>query len=104
MSNTYFVSFTLDDGEHGRRSYSTRWQDLYDAIRGLSDTYWEQTAAFIAFKTTADISQIVSAVRGAISPEYDIVLIRSMDSKIARILGPVTDPDIFAIMPYLKKA
>lgn len=66
--------------------------------------YWVKTTSFIVFETAKDIDQIVTTIKKAVSPTYDLVLIGSLDVKSARIFGPNDDPDIFEIMPYLKKA
>ncbi|MBZ3693255.1 hypothetical protein [Phyllobacterium calauticae] len=102
---TYWLSFTLDDRTIGGRDYSTRWNALYSAIHQISGAnYWEKTTSFILFSADKTIEQVVSTAKNAVSPTYDLVLIRSLDTQSARIFGPNADDDIFALMPYLQKA
>lgn len=103
--STYWLSFSLDDRSIAGRSYQARWQTLYDAIHDISGTnYWEKTTSFIVFETDKTIVQVTELAKRAVSPAHDIVLIRSLDVKSARIFGPNTDSDIFKLMPYLEKA
>lgn len=100
---TYFVSFTLADEIVSGRDYNDRWNDLYDAVHSISTLYWESTTAFIAFESDENLGTVTRAVKDAIEPTKDTALIRSMEAKDARIVGVVTDQDIFRIMSYLKR-
>ena len=100
---TYWLSFTLDSRTVGNQDYSARWDALYNDIRSISNNWWTDTTAFIVFETTQSLSQVVAVAKKAVSPTYDTVLIRTMDAKNATIFGPVTDEDIFKMMPYLAR-
>lgn len=100
---TYFVSFTIEDETINGRDYNERWNAMYDAIRSMANSYWEETTSFVAFETEQSIGSITTAVKDALEPAIDTALIRSMDAKDARIIGLVADEDIFKIMPYLKR-
>lgn len=94
----------LDERTVGGRDYKTRWNALYDAIHIISGiNYWQETTSFIVFTTEKTLDEVASIAKSAVSSAYDLVLIRSLDVKDARIFGPVTDNDIFQLMPYLKK-
>ncbi|TCQ25055.1 hypothetical protein [Rhizobium sp. PP-CC-3G-465] len=101
---TYWLSFTLDSRTISGKSYDDRWAALNTAINNISTNWWRETTAFIVFETDANLSQIVSDIKAVVSSSYDIVLIRSLDTKSARIIGPVKDQDIFKLMPYLERA
>lgn len=101
----YWLSFTLDEATVGNRTYNARYKALYDTIHEISGTdYWEKTTSFIVFDTNKTIDQVTALVKKAVSPTYDLVLIRSLDVKAARIFGPNTNNNIFKLMPYLEKA
>lgn len=100
----YWLSFTLDTRTVGNRDYNARWKALYTDIQAISSptSYWTDTSSFIVFDTSSTFDTVVQTAKNAVSPTYDLVLIRQLDSQGARIFGPVTNPEIFNLMPYLK--
>lgn len=101
----YWLSFRLDAVAVGGRTYDERWDALYAAIHDLAGVdYWQETSSFIVFETDKTIDQIMTATKRAVAPSNDLVLVRALDSKNARIVGPNTDVDIFRLMPYLTKS
>lgn len=99
----YWISFTLDDRTIGGRTYNDRWTALYTAVHDVSTNWWEETTAFIAFETEESIVRLISVIKSAVSEKYDIVIIRKLDTKIARIIGPVKNKKVFTLIPYLKR-
>jgi hypothetical protein len=100
----YWLSFTLDSRTVGGRDYDARWAAIYEAITGMSSNWWLDTTAFAVFETDRTLDQVTTTVKGAVAPTYDLVLIRQLDNKGARIFGPFSDQDIFKLMPYLERA
>lgn len=100
---TYWLSFTLDSRTIGNRDYNARWNALYTDIKGISigTNWWTSTTSFIVFETAYGFDHVVQTAKNAVSVSYDTVLIRQLDVQDARIFGPVTDRDIFKLMPYL---
>lgn len=98
----YWMSFTLDSKIVDGKDYSTRWSALTHDVKSISTGWWEETTAFLIFETTKTISEVASVAKAAVSPAHDIVLIRKMDAQSAVIFGPVSDKDVFKLMPYLK--
>jgi hypothetical protein len=100
---TYWLSFTLDSRTVNGEDYEHRWNALYEAIRNMSTNWWFDTTAFAVFETAETLADVTTAVMAAVSPTYDLVLIRRMDHQTANIFGPIGDKSIFDMMPYLKE-
>jgi hypothetical protein len=101
----YWLSFTLAEKTIDGRNHNQRWDDLYEAIHAIAESdYWEKTTSFIVFDVNKTLDQVTAIAKNAVAPTYDLVLIRSLDTRNARIFGPNDDDDIFQLMPYLKKA
>lgn len=99
----YWLSFTLDSRTVSNRDYNTRWNALYDDIKAISNgtNWWTGTTSLIVFETEYGFDHVVQTAKNAVSSTYDTVLIRKLDAKDARIFGPISDRDIFTLMPYL---
>ncbi|MAO54171.1 MAG: hypothetical protein CMM61_00550 [Rhodospirillaceae bacterium] len=94
----YWVSFRIDH----TGNYQYRYDALVEGIRGLAARFWEETTSFIVLETAASIDTLAADALSAIDPNNDVVLVRNMDSKSARVIGLVEDDDIYVLMPYLK--
>jgi hypothetical protein len=99
---TYWISFRIDERTIQGRGYQERYDALHEAVLSSAPRYWKETTSFIAFESTDSIDGIAQACKGAIAPSYDLFLIRTMDSKDARICGQNADRDIYVLMPYLQ--
>ena len=100
----FMLSFRLHDDTIGGRTYEERREGLYDRVHQIASPWWEETTSFIAFQSDLEIDDIMWHVKDEIAAGYDIVLVRSLESKVARITGVLEDGDIYKIMPYLKEA
>jgi hypothetical protein len=99
----YWITFRIADHNAGNRSYDDRYKDLQETIRLRASKWWLKPTSFIAFESANDIDTLAAACKGAIAPNYDLFLIREMDTKSAIICGNNDDNDIYLLMPYLKK-
>jgi hypothetical protein len=101
--STYWVTFRLAYENVGGKSYEERYKALTDTIVASSTKYWPEPTSFYALESAIDIDVLAGKLKAKIAPTKDVVLIRYMDHKEARICGTVNDADIFTLMPYLKK-
>lgn len=98
---TFMVSFRIAQLDN----HSERYDGLNAAILSASSgNYWDETTSFYVLESDLSISTFINYLKAEINPQYDTVLVRSLDSKTAFIAGVVRDGDIFTLMPYLKKA
>lgn len=100
---SYWLSFRIHEDTVGGNTYSQRYNALVDAVILLRTKYWEETTAFIVFESASSIDTIAAKCNAVIAKSHDLVLIRALDIKDARICGLNTDTDIYGLMPYLKK-
>jgi hypothetical protein len=101
---TYWITFRIQERSHYSRSDDARRQALYDAVRGLAHRkWWVEPTSFILFTSDWSIDEIASAISEAVATQFDVVLIRDAESKVARAIGPV-DADLFELMPYAQAA
>ncbi|WP_279356503.1 hypothetical protein [Methylobacterium indicum] len=97
---TFMISFRIKEiGDH-----ESRREMLNIAIQAAADTYWDQTTSFYVITASNSTSGLIEHLKTFIDDKHDIVLVRSLESKIAYVAGNVTDNDLFLIMPYCKKA
>lgn len=94
----YWISFRIAKREVNNRSYQQRHDGLEAAIEDVSTNYWKETTSFIVFETESDFNALARAIKGEISLEHDLFLIRRMDQKSAYICGDNDDPSIFDLM------
>jgi DNA-binding LacI/PurR family transcriptional regulator len=99
----YWLTFRLHEDDISGRSYDKRYKALVDAVDKHSTQWWVEPTSFFVFESATMIGSIAAACKAAIAPTHDLVLIRAMDSKSAVIVGKPEDPEIFKLMPYLKK-
>lgn len=96
----YWISFRVGHED----DYQARYTSLVDGLKSISLKYWEETTSFLVIETDQDIDSIASIANDAVDRTTDLVLVRAMDSKNARLIGIEGDDDIFKLMPYLKYA
>lgn len=101
---TYWTTFRIEDRTVAGVGADQRRAALYDAIRSVaSDKWWVEPTSFVLFASNNTISEIAGALEEAVSPQFDIVLVRDAEAKEARVIGPV-DPDLHMLMPYVQAA
>jgi len=101
----YWLTFRISDEIIGGRDWDDRYKALMKEVYDRSgDDWWVDPTSFAVFDCNSSISTLASAFKAAIAPSKDLVLLRRMDEKAARIIGKTDDDDIFQLMPYLKKA
>lgn len=96
----YWLTFRIEQDS----TYSTRYEKLIDAIRGIASKWWIEPTSFLLFESSLGIDQVASTVKSAINPRTDLALVGMPDYKSARIIGASTDDDLFDLMPFTKKA
>lgn len=100
---TFWITFRIGDSLAGGRSYEQRYDAFMSVIAKYADDYWDDPTSFAIFTSAANISEIAVDCRRAISPTYDMFLIRELDKQSAVVCGLGIDESIFRLMPYVKK-
>ena len=95
----YWISFRIAD----RGRYDERYTALNTIVRGYGELYWDETSSFILLRSSASLNDLADALKAEVNPDWDMVLIRKLNSKAGVLIGRATDPDLFEFMPYLKK-
>ena len=98
--STYWLTFRI----HENSGYSSRYDALMDSLRSHATSWWLESTSFVLFSTANNIDQVASSVKAALDPSIDLALIGMPDFKSARVIGASTDPDLFKLMPFTKKA
>lgn len=98
---TIWISFRIAKKDVSGRTYQQRYDALVDEVKEISNSFWEETTSFIVFETDTDFNVAARSFKAQISPDCDLFLMRSMDSKKAIICGKSYDEDIYDLMPYL---
>lgn len=96
----YWTTFRI----HNDASYRTRYDALVEAIRVISKKWWVDPTSFLLFESDKSIDGVAAAVKEAINSATDMALIGMPDFKDARAVGHTHDQDLFALMPFAKKA
>jgi hypothetical protein len=96
----YWLTFRLEMNA----TYSNRHQALMDAVERISTGWWTEPTSFLVFESDQSIDGVAGTAKSAINPAIDLVLIGMPDYKSARVIGTVTDPDLFKLVPFTKKA
>jgi hypothetical protein len=100
MAIDYWISFRLEDG----RTYSDRYDGLTAAFRKCGTLLWEETTSFVLLRSTLNIDQLAAALSKPIDLDTDMILVRELNAKSARIAGVFYDKDLLEFLPYLKYA
>ena len=73
----------------GELSSEQRKDALYAAIESLAVNWWTEPASFVMFDSEKAIGIIANACKAAIAPNYDIVLIKELNTHNAQVIGKV---------------
>lgn len=101
--SVYWISFRIANEKVGNRSYDDRLKALNDTIGKHCSDWWGDTTSFYAFESIATLHTVAIAVKQAIAPTHDVVIMRAMDVKEAYIIGAFKKENIFKMLDYLKK-
>ena len=97
---TFMISFRIKQiGDH-----ESRREMLDSAIQLAAEMHWEQTTSFYIIRSDDTTLGLATLLKSYIDEKHDIVLVRSLENKIAYVVGNVTDNDLFVLMPYCKRA
>ena len=101
---TYWMTFRIAERHVDGRDADDRRELLYETIRQLTNQkWWKEPTSFVLFRSDYGIDQIVGAIKPVISEVHDLVLMRDLDAKTARVVGAVDDTDLFDLMPYVQQ-
>lgn len=102
---TYWMTFRIAERRVDGRDDDDRRAALYETVRlATNRQWWKEPTSFVLFRSEYSITDTVDAIRTAISEQHDLVLLRDLDTKAARVLGVVEDTDLFDLMPYVERA
>ena len=106
MANTYWLSFRLHDSDGYEKTYNKRLEALNDTIMEACGhaRWWLETTSFYLFASAESTDQIATRVKRAIVEKVDLVVFGKTDFKAGRVVGNCQDPDIFDLVPFMKKA
>jgi hypothetical protein len=90
----YWLSSRLLDD----KNYAKRHGNFLKVVKALDSNYWHETTSFIVFESSHSITAIARALKKVIDPKVDHFLIRMMESKSARICGPIPNRRIFDLL------
>lgn len=97
---TFWLTFRLK--ENG--TYTQRYDNLIETVRTSASSWWVEPSSFLVFSSSETIDTIASRVKKAIDTTADLVVIGMPDYKSARLIGNNEDPDIFDLVPFMKRA
>lgn len=101
---TYWTTFRIDDRTVGGRSANHRREALYDTIRAHAHSkWWIEPTSFVLFTSEHSIDTLADELKSVVSTQFDVVLIRDAETKIARVIGSA-DPDLRNLMTYVQAA
>lgn len=101
---TYWISFKIGARTVNGKTYQERWDGLYDCVEMISSRQWKDTTSFIMCESTFDIDLLASAIEPLVSRTYDLVLIKDLDNKSARMIGEPEDDQVFNFLSFLQYA
>lgn len=102
MADLYWMTFRLED--------NGSWQRRYDALKSaISDCtaggkWWVEPTSFFLFRSEVSIGDIAALVADAIDTDTDVALLAMTDYKSVRVIGTVSDTDLFSLWPAAKRA
>lgn len=96
----YWLTFRLEKNH----DYANRYDKLTKEIeKHYTSQFWDEPTSFYIFDSALGIDQIAANLKKVINTRVDIVMIRKLDNKEARIIGTPLDPDIFTLVQYAKQ-
>lgn len=98
--DTFWISFRLKENN----TYTERYNDLMETVRTSASSWWVEPSSFLVFSSAETIDTIASQVKKVIDNAADLVVIGMTDYKSARLIGNNDDPDIFDLIPFMKRA
>jgi hypothetical protein len=97
---TYMASFRVEEVGNDQE----RRRNLEAEILRESAMHWKDTTSFLIIEVEDTIDNLASRCKEWIAQEMDVVLFRTLGKQEARVIGAVEDQDLFALMPYCKRA
>lgn len=98
----YWLTFRIDSETINGATSGQRRKALYDEIARISGTWWIEPTSFVLFDSEMEIGPIASMLKAKIAPSHDLVLIRELNARRARLIGHADEPETLkAFMPYL---
>lgn len=105
MANKLIVSYTVawDD----ESSYTRIQKALHEAIvAGVPrSSTWLETTSFYVIETSENSHEFTKRVTAAakMRPAKDKLLVINMNQQGGAAWGAITDPDIYSLLPFVKK-
>lgn len=97
---TFWITFRLRDDA----SYTQRYDNLIETIRSSADRWWVEPSSFLVFSSSETIDTIAARVKKVIDIAEDLVVIGMPEYKSGRLIGRSEDPDIFSLVPFMRRA
>lgn len=94
-------TFWITSRIESNASYDERYLALQEAIRQHSTRWWTESTSFYLFESASSIEDIARAVKPALG-KRDIALLGMIGFKGNWVVGPVSDNDLFTLIPNVK--
>jgi hypothetical protein len=94
MAN-YWCAFRLAADRAYRARYEAFLKAMF-ALRGRTGAAWSEAGYFLAFQAEAGLEEVGRALRTAIDPERDLVVVGVVGTGEAIVIGALRHPDAFA--------
>ena len=100
--DVFWITFRRKDDA----TYDERYQSLIDAVHAHADSaWWSEPTSFWMINSSSSRADLAAAIKAAISPTKDMVLIGSMKHTGATLIGKATDlATLKSLEPLLRQA
>jgi hypothetical protein len=100
----FLITFRIGDQRTGGPACEARQNAVIAAIDACAlSKRWDDETGFHAIVSSSSIETIIEVCSHAIDGAQDLVLVLDAQLKAGRVAGFVRDPDLFAILPFLKQ-
>lgn len=96
----YWLSFRVEDISTAKGDWQKRYDGLIEALQTVQTKYWDRTTSLCVFESPYKIDDVVAELKKPLSMQHDLILIREMNNRVARISGKNDDSDIYSLMSY----
>lgn len=101
---TYWITFRISSETAGGRTYQDRYAALIEAIKPHAVKWWFEPTSFWIIRSASDRASVARSVKAVIALDKDLVLIGSMETQGAVLIGTASEKDLLDLVPNLTRA
>lgn len=101
---THWITFRIDSETVGGRTYQDRYGALIAAIKPHAAKWWFEPTSFWVIRSASDRASVARSVKAVIALNKDLVLIGSMETTGAILVGTASSGDLADLIPNLTLA